>query len=128
MKPTLIIRSAIFLCLTICLGCSKDSIGEEKEEFTIYFIVKDKNTKAPISNAEIKVIYNDRNCIEDGCEIKYASYGPEMTDSNGGTYINISKIRHLEDVYAISCKKDGYKPFGLVNVSLNFYEIYLKPN
>ena len=127
MKTTLVFRYAIIFCLITCFSCSKDSV-EEEEEFTICFIVKDKNTNAPVSIAKITVSYNDTSCAWGGCDIKYTSYGPEITDSNGEACIVTAKFRHPEHNYVISCKKNGYKTFSLANVSLNFHEIYLEPN
>ena len=123
MKTTLVFRYAIILFLAICLGCSKDSINDEEKEVTRCFVVKEKDTNIPISNAEITAKHF--SCSGGGCG--FSTIGVKFTNQNGEACSNLGNF-DPGDISVLYCKKDGYKSFEMWHFPLDFREIYLEPN
>ena len=88
MKTTLIIKSAIILCLAICLGCSKDSIDEEEKAVTRCFVVKEKDTDLLVVNTLINFQGNFR-CSGGGCSWSTIITG--KSNDNGEVCVTISQ-------------------------------------
>ena len=95
---------AVIIILMSFLSCSKESLDEKEEPFTICFIVKDKTTSQALSDVEITVMKMYGGCAWGGCDIKYEYFGPEFTDSNGKACIDADP-----NGYHFYCSKDGYK-------------------